>query len=66
MSSKKQTATSGPRERASVPAPFRPTGPAEYRVTRPWPGVHGGQTVEMRPDRARRLLKAGFVEVPNA
>lgn len=51
MSRKKQT--------ASVKTP-------EYTVVRPWPGVHAGQPVELRPDRAKRLIKGGFVKVRNA
>lgn len=36
-------------------------GPPEYRVIRSWPGVRQGDTVKLHPDRAKRLLKGGFV-----
>ena len=43
----------------------RATAP-EYRVIRSWPGVRNGQVMPLHPDRAKRLLKGGFVEVRNA
>lgn len=42
----------------------KPAGPPrtpEYRVIRSWPGVRQGDTVKLHPDRAKRLLKGGFV-----
>lgn len=36
--------------------------PAEYSVVRAWPGVTNGQRVVLHPDRAKRLIKGGFVE----
>lgn len=35
---------------------------SEYRVLRAWSGVRNGQIVILRPDRAKRLLKAGVVK----
>ena len=59
MKQTNKTAERKPAERAVAVAP-------EYTVARAWPGVHNGQTVALRPDRAKRLLRGGFVEVRNA
>lgn len=54
-----RTAAMPPAETRAAPAPQPPA----YVVVRAWPGVHNGQRVELRPDRAKRLLRAGFVKV---
>ena len=46
--------------------PMQRATETEYRVIRSWPGVRNGQVVSLHPDRAKRLLKGGFVEVGNA
>lgn len=34
----------------------------QVRVIRAWPGVVNGQLIVLRPDRQKKLLRAGFIE----
>ena len=68
--SPREKATRAPKETRRVPrqrempgAYSRAAPRAEpVRVIRSWPGVTNGQLVVLRPDREKRLLKAGLVE----